>query len=82
MLFKKGRATLKALVMSKQSRRLDDRIRQLCAKVAASKDSDELTVILPELKSAIHDAIERLRLRAVTMLSGGRDFPNDRRKLS
>jgi hypothetical protein len=66
------------------SRRLDDRIRNLCAQVAASKDPDELSHMLPELKSAIHEAIERLRKRAAVVLSGqlsGRhDVPLDRRK--
>jgi len=67
--------------MSSHSRRLDDRIRELCAKVAASKDPEELHLILPELKSTIHQAIEGLRLRAVAVLSKGhRDFPNERRK--
>jgi hypothetical protein len=66
--------------MSKQSRRLDDRIRKLCAKVASSRDPDELNEALPELKSAIHEAIERLRNRAAVVLSGRRDVPPDRRK--
>ena len=67
--------------MSRESRRLDDRIRHLCTKVAASTDPDELALMLPELKSAIHEAIEKLRIRAVAILGGYRDFPPDRRKL-
>jgi hypothetical protein len=67
--------------MSRESRRLDDRIRRLCAEVTASTDPDELALMLPELKSAIHEAIERLRIRAVAILGGYRDFPPDRRKL-
>jgi len=66
--------------MSTRYRRLDDRIRELCAKVGATEDPDELKLILPELKSAIHQMIERLRIKAVTVLSGRRDFPNERRK--
>lgn len=66
--------------MSMRCRRLDDRIRELCAKVAATEDPDELKLILTELKSAIHQMIERLRIRAVTVLSGRRDFPNERRQ--
>jgi hypothetical protein len=66
--------------MSKQSRRLDDRIRKLCAKIASSQDPDELNKTLPELKSAIHEAIERLRKRAAVVLTGRRDVPPDRRK--
>jgi hypothetical protein len=68
--------------MSKQSRRLDDRIRQLCAKVVAAKDSDELHMVLPELKSAIHESVERLRIRAIAVLTGRPAFPADRRKIS
>jgi hypothetical protein len=68
-------------VMSRESRRLDDRIRHLCARVADSGDPGELELLLPELKSAIHEAIERLRVRAIAILSGGRDLPPDRRKL-
>jgi hypothetical protein len=68
--------------MSTRYRRLDDRIRELCAKVGATEDPDELKLILPELKSAIHQMIERLRIKAVTVLSGRRDFPNERRKIS
>ena len=67
--------------MSRESRRLDDRIRHLCAKVAASTDPDELALMLPELKSALHEAVERLRVRAVAILDGYRSIPPDRRKL-
>ncbi len=65
-----------------RSRRLDDRIRELCAKVVASTDPKELEVILPELRSALHQAIERIRVRSVAVLGGRRDFPNERRKTS
>jgi len=68
--------------MPPHSRRLDDRIRELCAKVVASKNADELEVMLPELRSAIHQAIEGLRTRSVAILSGRHDFPGERRKLS
>jgi uncharacterized coiled-coil protein SlyX len=63
-----------------RSRRLDDRIRELCAKVATSKDSEEVNLILPELQTAIHQAIQRLRLRAVAVMSGRPDFLDERRK--
>lgn len=67
--------------MSRESRRLDDRIRHLCAKVAVSTDPGELALLLPELKAAIHEAVERLRIRAVAILGGSRVFPPERRKL-
>ncbi len=68
--------------MSSHSRRLEDRIREMCAKVAASRDQDELNLILPELKTAIHQAIERVRIKAVAVLGSSRALPNERRKIS
>jgi hypothetical protein len=67
--------------MSVRSRRLDDRIRELCARVASSKDAEEVNLILPELQSALHQAIQRLRLRTVAVMSGRPDFRTDRRKI-
>jgi uncharacterized coiled-coil protein SlyX len=66
--------------MSVRSRRLDDRIRELCARVASSKDAEEVNLILPELQSAIHQAIHRLRLRAVAVMSGRAGLRTERRK--
>jgi hypothetical protein len=54
------------------SRRLDDRIRELCAKVAtASKTaapSSEVNSILQDLLCAVHEKIERLRILAAKHL--------------
>jgi hypothetical protein len=54
------------------SRRLDDRIRELCAKIAtASKTavpSSELNTILQDLLCAVHEKIERLRTLAARHL--------------
>jgi hypothetical protein len=61
------------------SRRLDDRIRELCARLIHLKEHDDLDLILPELKAALHQSIERLRIRAAGALSGYRDF-TERRK--
>jgi hypothetical protein len=65
--------------MSVNSRRVDDRIRELCAKVASSNDTEEVNLIFPELQSAIHQAIHRLRLRAVAVMSGSADLRTERR---
>lgn len=62
--------------MPSHSRRLEDRIRELCAKIVVSKDQDELNLILPELKTAIHQAIERVRIKAVAVLGSSRALPN------
>ena len=71
--------------MSVNSGRVDDRILELCAKVACSNDTcsndtEELNLILPERQSAIHQAIQRLRLRAVAVMSGRPDIRTERRK--
>lgn len=67
--------------MSTRQRRLDDRIRELCAKAVATEDGDELNVILPELQAAISQAVERLRTRAVAILSHSKGVPVERRKI-
>jgi hypothetical protein len=68
--------------MSKKSRRLEDRIRELCTKVVASKDAEELEPILSELKGAIHQAVERVRARAIAVLGTRGGLPVERRKFS
>jgi hypothetical protein len=49
------------------SRRLDDRIRDLCAK-AVEADQEELESIFAELKQALREHAERLRKLAVRKL--------------
>ena len=68
-------ALLYCLVM--QTRRLDDRIRHLCALVAEASN-DEVDVILQELLSAVHEKIERLRGLTTNHLLGG-EPPKERR---
>ena len=68
--------------MSALSRRLDDRIRALCTKVVATSDQEELNVLLPELRSCIRQAVERVRAKAVRVLGSGTAPPNERRKTS
>lgn len=67
--------------VSERQRRLDDRIRELSAEVLATKDAEELNVILPELQSAIKQAVQRLRTRAVAILSHSKGVPVERRKI-
>jgi len=47
-------------------RRLEDRIRGLCAKAVATDDTAELRKVLEELRAAIHDHTKRLRKLAVS----------------
>jgi hypothetical protein len=49
-------------------RRLEDRIRELCAKAIAAPGGDELEPALSELKAALHEHTERLRQLAAKKL--------------
>jgi hypothetical protein len=60
------------------SRRLEDRIRSLCAKAAAA--SGELNPILSDLKAALHIHTQRLRTMAASTLRPPREFPPERRR--
>jgi hypothetical protein len=56
-----------AIVCSVPSRRLDDRIRELCAMVC-SAENHELEPLITELRSALHEHNQRLRKLAVAKL--------------
>ncbi len=60
-------------------RRLDDRIRDLCAKAIHARGPD-LELVFAELKSALHEHTERLRNAAtLRLLKKSEDFPPERR---
>jgi hypothetical protein len=59
-----------------RSRRLEDRIRTLCARAVAATDPAELDPILEQLTAALRVHVERLRQMAAT-----RPTPSDRRQL-
>jgi hypothetical protein len=63
------------LASQSRSRRLDDRIRQLCAQAVATTDADELIRILGQLTSALRAHTERVRQLAVI-----RPTPPERRR--
>jgi len=42
-------------------RRLEDRMRNLCAKAVASEDTPELQEVLEQLRAALHEHNTRLR---------------------
>jgi len=46
-------------------RRLEDRIRELCAKAVATKDFGEFHKALEQLRAAMHEHTQRLRKSAV-----------------
>lgn len=48
-----------------RSRRLEDRIRELCAKAVVTKDPAEVNVILEQLSGALHEQVERIRKQIV-----------------
>jgi len=58
-----------------RSRRLEDRIRKLCAQAVATTDLSELSQILEQITAALHDHIERLR-----KLAARRPIPPERRR--
>lgn len=51
------------------SYRLEDRIRDLCAQAIAADDV-ALPGILSELRSALHESVERIRTLAIRQLAG------------
>jgi hypothetical protein len=55
------------------SRRLDDQIRRLSARVVDAPN-EELPSVLEELLAAIHEKMERLRGLAVNQFLSGRHF--------
>jgi hypothetical protein len=61
------------------SRRIDDRIRDLCAKVASSQANDYEPTLL-ELKAALRQHTDRLRKMAVESLAKKAAPFKDRRK--
>jgi len=56
--------------------RSEDRIRELCAK-AVSSDDTEFPGVLSELRSAIHQHVQRIRTLAVRQLAGERPRGNE-----
>jgi hypothetical protein len=59
------------------TRRLDDRIRNLCGQITKAADG-ELEALLQDLLGAIHEKIERLRSLAASQLLGGKSAKNRR----
>lgn len=55
-------------------RRLDDKIRELCAKAVATQDSSELHDILQQLRASLHEHVRRLRKSALS-----RPLPSEKR---
>ena len=51
--------------------RLEDRIRDLCAK-AVTSDEVELSSVMSELRSAIHEHIAKIRALAIRQVAGER----------
>jgi len=64
------------LASQSRSRRLDDRIRHLCAQAVATTDADELNRILGQLSGSLRAHTERVRQLAVK-----RPTPPERRRL-
>ena len=65
--------------MTVPQRRIDDRIRQLCAKAMGASNGDEAPV-LRELLVLVHQKGERLKSRAAKLLLNGEHLDGERRK--
>lgn len=68
--------------MAAPARRVEDRIRDLCAEAVTTNNSHRVESILAELRLAIRQYTQRLRNRAAAVLSGCSDLPPERRKNS
>ena len=66
------------LILSVPSRRLDDRIRELCVQVVTAPDREK-GALLKELRAAISEKIGRLRKLAAGKLLGGSNGHGERR---
>ena len=64
------------------ARRLEDRIRELCALSISETELDALNEILQNLQSAVHQYTEQLRMRAASALVGVPGSTADRREKS
>lgn len=60
-------------------RRLEDRIRELCAQAIAAGDSADLDTIVAQLRAALHEHTRRLRVMAARLVSPPESPPLERR---
>jgi hypothetical protein len=65
--------------MSPPQRRIEDRIRELCAK-AKPATNDDLEPILQELSQLLRGTIEHMRKGAITLLVEGKPLSEPRRR--
>jgi len=61
-------------------RRLDDKVRELCAWALASQDPSELREITRQLRAALREHIKRIRISAVNAPSPERRSDNIKRR--
>ena len=58
------------ILMTTRERRLDEHIRELCARLVVEEEPDELRRTIIELQAALHEHIERLRQMVAASLCG------------
>lgn len=68
-------------------RRLDDRIREICGRIAAvahnpAVKNEEVEAILQDLRAAIHKKVERVRIIATNKLLQGQDADKVDRRIN
>jgi hypothetical protein len=65
--------------MSHPQRRIEDRIRELCAKAVVATDGD-LEPVLQELLQLLGGTIDHMRKSATSLLVEGKPLPEPRRR--
>lgn len=68
-----------SIVTTVLNRRLEDRIRELCAKAVVTRDEEELSLILAQLRAALRENGKRLKRTAVFKLVRQDDGYQERR---
>jgi hypothetical protein len=64
------------------ARRLEDKIRLLCAKAAEAHEHDNFCEIMSELQAALHEHAQRVRKVAVSVLAPPTGSQRDRRQIT
>jgi len=60
-------------------RRIDDKLRNLCAKVLAASDDGELECVRQEFLALVHEKLQRLKSRAARLFLNGEHLEPERR---
>jgi hypothetical protein len=65
--------------MRPPQRRIDDKLRNLCAKVLAASDDGDLESVRQEFLALVHEKLQRLKSRAARLFLNGERLEPERR---